>query len=67
MPTTIRHLDHPAGALSETSNVSGDRNAQIGGSALLIAWAVIMLMVSVAALSRSEATTMDPFQLLSTF
>jgi hypothetical protein len=67
MPTTIRYLGHPAEAHSETSNVFRDRNAKIGDFALLMAWAVIMLIVAVAAPSSPEATTMDPFQLLATF
>jgi hypothetical protein len=63
MPTTI----YPAGIFSETSEVSRDRNSQAAGAALLIAWAIILLMVAVAAPPSPEATAMDPFQLLATF
>jgi hypothetical protein len=67
MPTTIRYSAHRAAALSDMSNVTRDRHAKIGNCALLIAWAVIMLIVSAVAPSSPEAITMDPLQLLATF
>jgi len=70
MPTTIptiRYSGHPTETRYQKSNAPGNRNAQFRDCALLIAWAVIMLMVSAAAHSRPEATAMTSFQLLATF
>jgi hypothetical protein len=64
MPTTV----YPAGTfLSETSNASRNRGSQVGPAALLIAWTILLLIVSVAAPSSPAATAMDPFQQLAMF